>query len=212
MEDGHKKIIAGVLGIIAIALVINVLFFSNDARYDINSPDPVERLAAVEDYRNDRTGGSREVLIRVAESDNDERVKLASISAMRHNRDEDTEKALRRMAREEKSPAVRGEAWVVLAEYKNVATSELTGVLQSESNPIVRIGAAQGLANRADRKSAPNMFRALGDPDEKVRAWAITAIRQITKVGFLYDAGKTPGEQVQVIQQIGNYLRRNGFM
>lgn len=212
MEDGVKKIIAAVLGLVALVLVVNVLFFSGGPRYDINSTDPVERLAAIEDYRVDKSNASSEVLIRVAETDNDERVKLASISAMRMNQNENTEKALRRMAREEKSPAVRGEAWAVLGYYKNVPTSELTGVLRTDSHPSVRMGAAKGLANRADRKSAPDLFRALGDPDEKVRAWAISGIRYITKVGFLYEARKTPGEQVEIIQQIGNYLRRNGFM
>ncbi len=212
MDDNVKKIIAGVLGLIAVVVLVIRISSSGGPEYDINSADPVERLAAVEDYRRDQSDASREVLIRVAESDKDIRVKISSIKAMRHNRGESTEQALRRMAREEPNARVRGEALAALSEYKNFPTTQLINALKTEPAPEVRMGAAKGLAQRADRSSAPDLFRALGDPDPQVRSWAITGIRHITKAGFLFNPEKEPNEQVDVINQIGNYLRRNGYM
>lgn len=212
MDENVKKIGAGVLGLIALVMVIKALFFSGGSKYDIESTDPVERMAAVEDFRRDDSVSAREVLIRVAESDKDLGVKISTIHAMRVNQDEDTERTLRRMAQSESSPRVRGEALAALGSYKKVSTNELTAVLGSGAkSPEERMGAAKGLANRADRKSIPALFAALRDPDEKVRAWAITGIKQITYVGFLYDARKPPHEQNEVIGQISAYLSRNGF-
>ena len=131
---------------------------------------------------------------------------------MRKNQDDQTEQSLRKLARNSRDAHVRGEALAALGNYPNAATSEFTAVLRSDRNPQVRAGAAKALVRRKDRNAIPDLYAALRDKDEKVRAWAISAIKEITLTGFLYNPGKQPHEQIKVMQQIGNYLRRNGFM
>ncbi|MEX2214811.1 MAG: HEAT repeat domain-containing protein [Phycisphaeraceae bacterium] len=210
MDEKKQKIITVTLCALAAVLIVWRMWPSG-AGYSLDSEDPVQRMQALEDLRGQNTQRARS-LLRSMTVDPDPRVAVMAIQSMAGNRDRENMSSLVNLSTAAQSPLVRREALAALGEYPEFDAARLVAVVTSERDPDVRAGAAQGLARRADRSTVPTMFRALSDEDAFVRGWAITGIKNVTKVGFMYDSGRPPQEQREVIEEIRKYLQRNRFM
>lgn len=216
MSEKAKMIGAAALGIIALVLVINALL--PDDGFDADSDDPKVRLAAVEGLRGHDSDAARETL-RELTADEDIRVVQESVRAMGENRDDRNFAVLREMAKSDQRPEVRAAAYESLGRYESMPTNDLVHALEGEKSAEVRAGAAHALRLKADqlrektdRAAMQALYRALSDPDPDVRVRAISGIKEVIYLNFPYNARKEPSEQRQVINQIREYLVRNGWI
>ena len=197
--------------VLAVLVLAGRFLFGGSSDASLTSIDPNKRLIALEGLWHSDSDKARENLRKMT-ADPDERVVLQSIRGMGHNRDSTNRQQLQSFTAVDRPPLFRREALAALGNYEDVPVAQFVSVLSTERDPQVRIGAAQALARRADKSSIPAMYKALTDPEPEVRIWAITGIKNVTYTGFMYEASLPPQEQREVIQQIGAYLRKNGFM
>lgn len=211
MNESVRQRLPVILCVLAVVVVAWRFIFTGGDGASLTSTNPDKRLIALEGLWQQDSAQARAKLRQMVE-DPDERVVLQSIRGMGHNRDDNNRRQLQSLAAIDRPPLYRREAIAALGNYDNVPVSDFVSVLSNEREPQVRAGAAQALARRADKATVPAMFKALSDPDPEVRIWAITGIKNVTYTGFMYEATTPPQEQQDVIRQIGNYLRKNGYM
>lgn len=211
MSESMRKKLPMALGGIAVLVIAGRLFFGGGDDASLTSSDPVKRLVAMESLLKENTDAAR-ARLRSMTQDDDPRVIMQSLRGMGINRDEANRRQLETFAFESPRPEYRREALAALGQYQNVSVSHFTQVLAGDRDPQARAGAAQALARRADRSTIPAMYKALSDPDARVRVWAITGIKEITFITFIYEAALPPAEQREVIVQIGQWLQKNGYM
>ena len=120
---------------------------------------------------------------------------------------------LQKIARDTSRPArARGEALAVLGEFDGVPPTVLTSALSNDTNAKVRRGAAKGLIRMEEPKTIPELVNALNDPDERVRAYANTAIHNMIVRRFDFDPKRSPDEQQEVIERLKAYLTKCGVL
>ena len=190
---------------VVLAIVAAIIYWPGGG--DPDSSDPDQRLAAARALEGKTDEASVAVLRRLS-NDRETRVVLAAVSSIKRGRTaERNRKALVTILAESDSPVARSAAATALGHCPEVDVNVLTAVLSNRrEDPIVRAGAAKGLAGRRDGKSIPRLVDALEDPDPRVRLWAITAIGRMTALRFDYDAARPPAEQREKIRHIRETL------
>lgn len=187
------------------ALLVAVVIVYCPGGGDPNSSDPQKRLAAVAELRGKTDQASLEVLRRLSD-DSEPRVAVAAVNAISSDSGKSSRILKEILAGSPSGPA-RGAAAAALGRCKDVDGGILADAL-TDKDPIVRAGAAKGLARRREGAALPEVVAALEDPDARVRLWAITAVARTTALRFDYDAATDPRRQRDKIKFIRETLRR----
>ncbi|MCP4377796.1 MAG: HEAT repeat domain-containing protein [bacterium] len=200
---GKPRIVAIV---VVLAVLAMVCWPGGD---DPNSPDPQERLRAINELAGSTDGESVSTLVSLS-GDPKQHVAIAAVKAIGATPKTSHAPLRKILTGTSNSPPVRAEAVAALGKCPkaNVEVAVLTKVLTGDPDPQVRAGAARGLARRRDKVAIRELVAALEDPDARVRLWAITAIGRTTALRFEYDAWAMPENQRKQIAVIKDTLRR----
>lgn len=192
--------------IVAVVLVYYFTYFSGAG--DADSSDPDKRQAAARDLAGKTDEASLKVLSRLSD-DPEPRVSITAVRSIVKGREhERNRKALTKiLADKARRSVARAAAATALGECPEVNARVLTRAMLVDDDAQVRVGAARGLAVRRDRTTLPQLVQALSDSDNRVRLWAITAIRRTTAKHFRYDAEKPPARQRAEIKIIREAIR-----
>ncbi len=212
MEDQNKKwmVLAGV-GLV-ICLAVAAWTFTS-------TPEPLETSDAPED-RIDRIGSkknetSRKQLIELTANPNRDTA-LAAVRNLGLQGDEESRKSLETvLADRDRDPRVRSAAAATLGKFEEIDPEPLARVLSQDENVHVRRGAARGLRKWTSTKNTqavPDLYRALTDPDVRVRQEAATGLYKATLILFTYDPGKDPRTQGKQLGDIRRLLREKGHL
>ncbi|MFP4054828.1 MAG: HEAT repeat domain-containing protein [Phycisphaerae bacterium] len=218
MDSDVKRI-----GLVVVAIV---LFAVGAAIYnwtsDPGSGKPSESADAAEMTRHaHRLGNQKEseaARKSLADMVRDPRreVALAAIRNLGVNRSDKARSLLEDVVSDrEMDRRVRAAAGSALGKYTDASPATLARVLENEPDKLVRRGAAIGLANRSSPEQSdaiPALFKALRDPDPRVRQWAATGIFRVTRIMFTFDPEKDPATQGQQISKIRDALVQGGYM
>jgi len=171
--------------------------------------DVDELLAEIEAQRQRGARADVKRLNALAENSH-ERVSAAAISALGQSGTTEGDQHLAEILRGGADAEARANAAVALGANPSADPQTITPYLAQGNDPVVRAGAAQGLARWSSpqrREALPTLVAALDDPDPKVRAWAIRGIHRISVKRFLYDPAQPPQTQRQQIDYIKRRLR-----
>ena len=216
MDSDLKRI-----GLVVAAIV---LFAAGAAIYSWTSgpSGPSEEADTPEMVRHaDRLGKkkeSQEARKSLAEMVRDPRrdVALAAVRNLGINRSDENRLLLEKVVTDrEMDHRVRAAAGSSLGKYADASPAALARVLENEPDKLVRRGAAIGLANRSSperTEAIPVLYKALRDPDPRVRQWAATGIFRVTRIMFTFDPEKDPATQGQEIAKIRDVLVESGYM
>jgi HEAT repeat protein len=168
----------------------------------------------------DRLGeqGDEEARVRLVEltGSPDRDVALAAVRNLGLQRNEKARRALETvMTDRERDARVRSAAAATLGKFEDVDPAPLARVLARENDARVRRGAAMGLAKCTDTKrtdAVPDLYRALRDPDPRVREWAATGLHRATLMLFTFDPQKDPRTQGKQLGDIRRFLRQHGYL
>ncbi|GAH31375.1 unnamed protein product, partial [marine sediment metagenome] len=155
-----------VAAVLAALLVAVVIVYCPGSGGDPNSSDPEKRLAAVAELRGKTDQASLEALRRLSD-DSEPRVAVAAVNAISSGSGKSSRILKEILAGSGGGPA-RGAAAAALGRCKDVDGGILADAL-TDKDPIVRAGAAKGLARRREGAALPDLVAALEDPDARVR-------------------------------------------
>ena len=230
-----KARLAVLVGVLIILLVAAIVYYYPTMEGDPYSSDPKQRLAAIRSLAGNTDEESLKILRRLSDNDNrlsdndNRRVTFAAVNAIAQSPEsEPNRKVLLDVLSSSTSVVARSAAAAALGKCPGADLKLLTETMLTHPDPMVRAGAAKGLAKRPARaprgsktrrpdKEAvrarlkiilPPLVEALSDADPRVRKWAITAIKRNTAFRFAYDPDRPPGEQRDKIKVIDETLRK----
>ncbi len=200
------------LGLLLIMAVGWMVLAPDPIAGDPTSSDPTQRMAAASSLGEREDQDAVETLIILATDRNDQ-VAVRAVRSLGRQKTQLSREALENLLGSAEKARVRGAAAAELGRYEDLDPSVLTNVLSdTQAEPEIRAGAAKGLSRLKDRDAVPQLFRALSDPDPKVRLWASTALGKITGRRYMYYADKPPSQQREVIEAIERSLKRLGYL
>ena len=221
------------VGVLVALLVATVIVYLPGGEGDPYSSDPEERLAAIRSLAGNTDDESLKILRHLSD-DSDRRVAFAAVKAIgKGAASESNREVLLDVLSNSTSSVARSAAAAALGMCPGADLRRLTETMLKHEDPMVRAGAAEGLAKlpgKADNRSGskrpdksrrpdretvkarlkiilPPLIEALSDADPRVRMWAITAIKRNTGMRFDYKANIDPAGQRDKIQAIENTLR-----
>jgi HEAT repeat protein len=201
-------------------LVIGALSIGAWCLGGVGKPDPDKlaqsseapnRVQSVEILRTRSDEETGQKLFRMT-GDKDTRVAMAAVWALTQRRRPEERKLVEQvLADTQRHSRVRAEAATGMGLFKQTSADQqassviLVQALSSEKDARVRAGAAKGLMALRDLTSVAALAKALEDPDEHVRNWAIGALNKMMVRRFPYDPKVAPEDQRKVIAEIQHY-------
>ncbi len=183
----------------AALLLLLLLGMRYGCRGGVNAPagDTREaRLAQIDAMRQRQRSGDVAQLAELADH-SDADVSRAAIYALGAFESPQAATALGELLRSAERPEIRAAAAAAIGQ-SNREIDTLIDVLNNDSDPQVRAGAAHGLASYTTpdhREALPAFVAALEDEDAGVRKVAIRGIYQASKKRFLYEPDQPPAAQ-----------------
>jgi len=107
---------------------------------------------------------------------------------------------------------IRREAVLALGRHPGTDPVLLSGVLEEDPSPGTRAAAARSLSRLRNRKAIPKLVEALGDKDQQVRIWAISALNSTCWVRFTYRADDPVAKRRHDIRIIKRLLTTWGLL
>ncbi len=215
MSTNAKRILAGVLAVVALYLVVRMFNTGPDVASLAESSDPEDRLEAAVQIADG--AAAADSLLSQLSADENEAVAIQAINVLGRRKSEKSRLTLTQLIDRSKQPKVRGAAAAALGHHEKADPQILVRLLdKNKTDRTTRAGAAKGLARLAmhgRKETAPVLLRALSHEDAEVRAWAIQGIYNLSKQKFPgYDASKPGHEQAIVINFIQRKLREGGLL
>ena len=219
--------------LVALTVAVAFMYFPGDEG-DPYSSDPEERLAAIR-YLAGNTDDESLKILRHLSDDSVDRVAFVAVKAVGKSADESepNREVLSDILANSTSTVARSEAAAQLGKCPGADLKLLAETLKHD-DPMIRLGAAKGLARVPERNRRrdtskprgrskpgdakalkarlriilPPLIEALSDSDPRVRKWAITAIKRNTGQLFDYDPDDEPGKRMGKIRDIEATLGR----
>ena len=107
---------------------------------------------------------------------------------------------------------IRREAILALGRHSSTDPVLLSDVLEEAPSPGTRAAAARSLSRLRNRKAIPKLVEALGDEDQQVRIWAISALNSTCWVRFTYRADDPVAKRRHDIRIIKRLLTTWGLL
>ena len=165
-----------------------------------------DRLEAVRLLADKDNGLAVETLGRLA-GDPEQRVALAAVRAVGVCRSEPRRRLLGDLYRSGRGK-LRAVAAAELGRFERTPPRTLIGILVTDPSPVVRAGAAEGLAHKRDEAALASLADALDDEAPEVRRWAYTALCRTLGMRFGYNPNDPPARRAEGVAFIRSYLAR----
>ena len=107
---------------------------------------------------------------------------------------------------------IRLEAILALGRHSKTDPVLLTDILEKAPSPKTRAAAARSLSRLQNRAAVPELVNALGDEDQQVRIWAISALNRTCFVRFTYKADDPLEKRRRDISNIKRLLMTWGLL
>ena len=212
MDDQNKRwmVLAGAGLLVCLAAV--AWTFMGDREPLETSEVPEDRIDRI---GKEKSETSRKQLIELT-ANPDRNTALSAVRNLGLQGDEESRKSLEVvLADPDRDPRVRSAAAATLGKFEDVDPEPLARALARDDNVHVRRGAARGLrrwTSTKNTKAVPDLYRALTDPDVRVRQEAATALYKATLILFTYDPTKDPRTQGKQLGDIRRLLEEKGHL
>ncbi|MFP4141376.1 MAG: HEAT repeat domain-containing protein [Phycisphaerae bacterium] len=175
-----------------------------------NGPeDRIDRLG------KEKSETSRKQLIELT-ANSDRNTALSAVRNLGLQGDEESRRALEAvLADPDRDSRVRSAAAATLGRFEEMDPQPLTRILANEEDVHVRRGAARGLmkwTSTKNNQAVPDLYKALRDPDVRVREAAATALYKATLMLSMYDPRKDPRTQGKQLSDIRRMLTEKGYL
>lgn len=208
-QNRRWMLVAGASLVVCVAAAGWTLIDSDSQGQPTTPEDRVDRLG------DEKTEQARRELIQLTASPTRE-IALSAVRNLGRHGDEESRRALEEvLADTGRDPRVRSAAAAKLGEYDQADPQTLARVLAREKNVHIRRGAARGLMKWTDTdhtEAVGDLYRALSDPDLRVRQSAATGLRRATLMLFTFDPRKDPRTQRKQLAAIRRFLCEKGHM
>jgi len=195
-------------------IVAGMLLFGCGSGGARNETDVNALLAEIEAQRQRGSRADTELLKELSQHQ-EGRVSHAAMSALGHSGTTAGDEHLRGVLRSDANAETRAQAAVALGGSAMADPQEIAVYLTAAQDPVVRAGAAKGLAKWSSpqkREALPKLVQALSDPDPQVRRWAIRGIHRVSVKRFVFDPDAAPETQRERVRYIETRLRQLDLM